>query len=128
MPRPRKCRRICALPRTSGLVPTGNFPDCMEPLTLTLDEYEVIRLMDLEKRTQEQCSAQMGIARTTVTGIYESAREKLAQALVNGRALVVEGGDYRVCEHQAHCCQKRGGQGCCLHCGTRKTCKEDFES
>ena len=52
--------------------------------------------MDLEKLTQEQCATRMGIARTTVTGIYESARTKLAMALVNGHPLTVSGGDYRI--------------------------------
>ena len=96
MPRARKCRRICGLPRISGLMPVGDFPASSVSLQMTLDEYEVIRLMDLEKLTQEQCAARMGIARTTVTGIYESARTKLAMALVNGHPLTVSGGEHAI--------------------------------
>ena len=76
---------------------------------LTLDEYEVIRLVDLEKRTHEQCSEQMDISRTTVTEIYESARYKLAQCIVNGKRLIITGGNYRICEGReySHCQQCR---------------------
>ena len=61
-------------------------------MTLTLDEYETIRVIDLEKLTHEQCARQMDISRTTVTEIYESAREKIADSLVNGKTLVIAGG------------------------------------
>mgnify|MGYP002509979961 CR=1 FL=1 len=67
-------------------------------IVMTVDEYEVIRLVDYEKRTHEQCAAQMGISRTTVTEIYENARFKLSDGLVNGKALVIDGGHYRVCQ------------------------------
>ena len=60
---------------------------------MTLDEYEAIRLMDLENLQQEQAAAQMGVARTTVQLIYNNARRKLADCLVNGKRLVIEGGD-----------------------------------
>lgn len=74
---------------------------------LTVDEYEVIRLIDLEKMTHEQCAKQMEISRTTVTEIYESAREKLADSIVNGKQLVISGGNYRVCDGFTVCdCRK----------------------
>ena len=56
---------------------------------MTLDEYEAIRLMDLENLQQEQAAAQMGVARTTVQLIYNNARRKLADCLVNGKRLVI---------------------------------------
>ena len=74
MPRPQKCRRICFTPQYDSFYPENSQTD--DTITLTLDEYEVIRLVDLEKKTHEQCSAQMDVSRTTVTEIYESARYK----------------------------------------------------
>ena len=110
MPRPQKCRRVCAMPRWVGFVPVGENCCRGEPVLMSVDEYEVIRLVDLEGLTQEACAVQMEIARTTVTGICDAARRKLADALVNGRPLVIEGGNYRLCEGGA-CPGRRGG--CC---------------
>ena len=72
-----------------------------DTVVLSLDEFEVIRLVDLEKQTHEQCAARMDISRTTVTEIYESARRKLADCLVNGKHLVISGGNYRFCDGSA---------------------------
>ena len=102
MARPRKCRRICTEPEYTGFMPDGI--TCGESVTLTVDEYEVIRLVDHERLTHEQCARQMEISRTTVTEIYERARFKLADCLVNGRRLVIAGGDYRVCNGAGSCC------------------------
>ena len=110
MPRPSKCRRVCAAPRQAEFGPAG----CAcggQPVLLQLDEYEVIRLIDLEGMTQEQCARQMEVARTTVTGIYDSARRKIAQALVEGRRLVIGGGNIRICAGDRRGC----GKSCCHH-------------
>ena len=72
MPRPPRCRRICGVPQVDTFCPNGS--EDVEPILLTLDEYEVIRLVDLEQQTHEQCAAQMDISRSTVQEIYESAR------------------------------------------------------
>ena len=64
MPRPPRCRRICDVPRVDKFCPNGGKD--VEPILLTLDEYEVIRLVDLEQKTHEQCAAQMDISRSTV--------------------------------------------------------------
>ena len=66
-------------------------PDA-EVICLTLDEYETLRLMDAKGLNQEACAAQMNVARTTVTAIYESARHKIATALVQGKRLQITGG------------------------------------
>lgn len=106
MARPRRCRRVCAEPDYGSFRPDG-IPGGAS-ITLTVDEYEVIRLIDLEKLTHEQCAKRMDISRTTVTEIYESAREKIADSIVNGKVLLIAGGDYRLCDGSAiHFCQKR---------------------
>lgn len=77
-------------------------------IEMTLDEYEAIRLIDLLGCTQEGCAVQMGVARTTVQAVYDSARRKLAQALVYGKGLAIRGGDYVLCPHSGEC----GGKDC----------------
>ena len=86
MPRPPRCRRICGVPQVDTFCPNGC--ENTEPILLTLDEYEVIRLVDLEQQTHEQCAAQMDISRSTVQEIYESARSKIAACLVHGNCLL----------------------------------------
>ena len=98
MPRPPRCRRICGVPQVDTFCPNGGKDT--EPILLTLDEYEVIRLVDLEQQTHEQCAAQMEISRSTVQEIYESARSKIAAYLVHGKPLHITGGNYRICGGQ----------------------------
>jgi len=105
MPRPRKYRRVCGIPQTVAFGPVerrGN----TDSIALTIDEYETIRLIDREGFSQEACGEQMEIARTTVQMIYASARKKVADALVEGRTLLIGGGDYLVC----------GGESCAVGC------------
>lgn len=92
MPRQQKRRRIAEYPDHWSFAPDTEL--AAETLTLTLDEYEAIRLIDYENRTQEQCAAEMEVARTTVTAIYDSARKKLADAIIHGKRLVISGGIY----------------------------------
>ena len=63
-----------------------------ETIRMTVDEYEAVRLLDHERLTQEACADRMNVARTTVTAIYDSARKKIADALVNGKRLLIAGG------------------------------------
>ena len=72
MARPSRCRKICFEPTYDSFIPEGISNG--EKIILTLDEYEVIRLIDLNKLTHEQASKQMNISRTTVSEIYEMAR------------------------------------------------------
>lgn len=105
MARPRRCRRICVEPAYDSFRPEGILTG--EKINMTVDEYEVIRLVDLEKCTHEQCAERMGISRTTVTEIYESARYKLADSVVNGKQLHISGGNYQLCDGKAlFCCNK----------------------
>ncbi|MBR6789366.1 MAG: DUF134 domain-containing protein [Oscillospiraceae bacterium] len=124
MPRPKKCRRICAMPAVSGFIPSGSSEQKSSPVEMTVDEYETIRLIDLLACTQDDCARQMGVARTTVQAIYESARYKLALALTGGRPLVIRGGDYVLCDRSENCCGKscRGGSCDGRRCGNGAGC------
>lgn len=106
MPRPRKCRKVCCLPENTRFAPLG-FRSAAAPVILTVDEYESIRLIDLEDMTQQECAEKMNVVRTSIQATYASARKKLADMLVNGKLLIIEGGDYRLCEGGSHC-----GHGC----------------
>lgn len=105
MSRPRKCRRVCYFPQTLAFEPVGSRKE--EGVTLTVDEYETIRLIDREGLSQEQCGEQMDVSRTTVQLIYASARKKLADVLVDGLMLRIEGGEYELCNGETdseNCC------------------------
>ncbi len=106
MARPTKCRRICRVPDNLEFAPLGTEKNG-DPILLTLDEFEALRLIDKEGRSQEKCSAQMCISRTTVQKIYDTARKKLADALVDGRALMIEGGEYSLCGGNSENCKQR---------------------
>lgn len=116
MPRPRKCRIVCCMPEFNRFGPLGADTELDNIIKMTVDEYETIRLIDLDGMTQEDCSKQMNVARTTVQGIYNEARKKLAQALVFGSELQIEGGEYRICEGDAKTCTMTR----CPRCGCKK--------
>ncbi|MBE5800032.1 MAG: DUF134 domain-containing protein [Clostridiales bacterium] len=110
MPRPSKRRRICGMPPCRRFDPQGNHKESL-PVILTLDEYETIRLIDFMGLTQEQCAAQMNVARATVQAIYGGARGKIARSLVMGQPLEIGGGDVVLCEQQNHPCAACPGRG-----------------
>lgn len=101
MARPQRCRRICREPESTGMEPIGF--GAAETRTMTKDEYETIRLMDYEGLTHVEAAQRMDVSRTTVTEIYDSARRKLADALVNGYRLEIAGGNTRVCGGASDC-------------------------
>ena len=68
----------------------------LETVMITLDEFETIRLLDYEGLNQEVCASRMGVARTTVTAIYESARKKLIGAIVEGKRICIAGGNIEI--------------------------------
>ena len=96
----------------------GGYPDYWEfspeeqtagtPVVMTLDEFETIRLLDREGLTQEQCAERMGVSRPTVTAIYDSARKKVAEALVDGKRLQLRGGSYQLHGQSAPNISKKG--------------------
>ena len=89
--RREKLRRVGIIPEYRGFTPDGLASG--DAIEMTVDELEVLRLCDLEGLNQEAVAQQMGIARATVAAICSRAHRKVANALVNGRALVIEGGN-----------------------------------
>ena len=115
MSRPRKCRKVCKLPPATKF----NVHGCEESdyVVLTVDEYECIRLVDYQGFSQEQCAEYMQVSRATAQLICDSARKKIASALVNGRSIHIDGGDFRLCEgEEEHC----NCGGCEKHCQLKK--------
>ena len=106
MPRPRKERRVCGLPGSCEFLPSDG-QSSAGPVVISLDEYETIRLIDREGFSQEMCSESMQVARTTVQQIYSCARRKLADAIVEGRAILVGGGNYSFCDGSNPNCPKK---------------------
>lgn len=126
MPRPGKAPGASASRRATPALArwTARLP---KNVVLAVDEYETIRLIDLLGLTQEECAGQMGVARTTVQALYEAARAKLADMLVNGRLLHVEGGPYELCPRAGGCRGKRCAQsaGGSAFCARYQTISED---
>lgn len=113
MPRPENIREIDNPPPVTWFKPTG-VPMCnLEEVVLTLDEIEAIRLADAEGLYHEQVAEQMKVSRPTVGRILASARQKIADALVNGKAMRIEGGTVVVREKTARPCHGRRRRGRC---------------
>ncbi len=92
MPRPRKRKKLGQKPAYNEFGPKG-VPNSSF-IYLSLEEYETIKLIDHEFKNQEECASSMEIARTTVQKIYSEARTKIAEAIINGKTLIIEGSDY----------------------------------
>jgi len=109
MSRPCCLRHVNHAPAAVYFKPAG-VPACtLEQVTLTLDEFEALRLADLQGLYQEPAAAQMKISRPTFARIIEVARRKVAEALIGGKALRIEGGPVALNKAPAHCGRRR----CC---------------
>lgn len=99
MARPRKRKRVCREPNINTFGPYLENTDIVidNLIGMSVEEFETIRLIDYEDFTQEECAEAMGVGRSTVQRLYETARGKLADCIVNGKTLKIEGGDYRLC-------------------------------
>jgi predicted DNA-binding protein (UPF0251 family) len=98
MARPKKCRWVCCEPSVNYFKPRGIPMTELERISLAVDELEAIRLKDLQLLEQERAATTMNISQPTFHRILESAHKKVADALVNGKAIRIEGGDYLVRE------------------------------
>src|SRR5512135_1741361 len=111
MGRPRKCRWVELKPGITFFKPRGIPVKDLDKTTITVDELEAMRLADFLQLTQEEVAHKMEVSRPTVTRMLARAHRAVADALVNGKAILIEGGDYRL------------GQQCCF-CGDRLAVSE----
>lgn len=104
MPRRPKCRRVAYEPHVTSFVPDGN-RDEIEYVTLKVEEFEAIRLKDHLNLEQEEAAIMMKISRPTYQRILTEARGKIAEALIMGKAISIEGGNY--CLGKGYCRRQR---------------------
>ncbi len=104
MGRPKNCRRVGFLPDSKYFKPRGIPLSVLEEVILTVDECEAIRLADFEGLYQEQAAEKMAVSRQTFGRIIESAHKKVAEALVKGKALKIEGGEIDMSEMRKFRC------------------------
>ena len=108
MPRPVKCRKIENLPRYTYFIPSGRKKCEVEEIILKVEEFEAMRLKDIEDLNQEECAERMEVSRQTFQNIIDSARKKIAMALMEGKAINISGGNYgrNVCQYECKSCNK----------------------
>jgi uncharacterized protein len=96
MPRPRRCRRVGFQPGITHFKPAGIGLSGMNEVVLTMGEFEAIRLKDNEGMEQEKAAKKMDISQPTFHRLLLGARKKVADALVNSKAIKIEGGTYKM--------------------------------
>lgn len=96
MPRPRRCRRVGFMPGITHFKPAGVRLAGMHEVVLAVDEFESIRLKDFLGMDQAECAKKMKISQPTFHRLVLSARKKVSEAIVNGKAMRIEGGVYKM--------------------------------
>ena len=96
MPRPKKCRWVCCEPSVTFFKPRGIPLMMLDRVSLAVEEFEAVRLKDLEGLEQVKAAATMNVSQPTFHRILDSAHRKIADALVRGKAIKIEGGEYVV--------------------------------
>ena len=94
MPRPRICRRIRFMPEVTYFKPAGIRMTELEETILSVEEYEAVRLIDLENTEQNKAAEEMKISQPTLSRLLKSGRKKLAEAIVKGKAIKIQGGNF----------------------------------
>lgn len=115
MPRPIQTRKIEFVPRVNCFKPVGVPLTRLQETALTLDELEALRLADLNGLYQEAAAEKMAISRSAFARTLESARRKIADALIHGKSLRMEGGPVQagpgragICPSDCPCRHRRG--------------------
>jgi uncharacterized protein len=111
MPRPFCSRRVTGQPVAFVFKPAGIPTTMLDEMVVTLDEFEAVRLADLERLYHEQAAAQMRVSRPTFSRIIDSAHQKIADALVHGKALKIQGGPVQAYTGPRRCCRRHDGPG-----------------
>ena len=96
-------RRVDFLPQVTYFKPAGVPLLHLQEVRLSIDEAEAIRLKDMEGLEQDECAQRMRVSRPTFTRILQLARQKLADALLNGKAIRIEGGNYELAVRRFRC-------------------------
>jgi len=103
MPRPSKCRRVAFAPDVTFFKPAGIPLRFLEEVHLSVEEVEAIRLKDIQGLEQEQGAEQMNVSRPTFQRVLASARRKIADALLNGKAIRIGGGNFEISPLRYRC-------------------------
>ena len=103
MPRPMKWRRVSAMPEVTYFKPAAIPMHLLEEVCLSVEEAEALRLKDVEGLEQEEGAEKMGISRPTFQRILASARHKVADALLQGKAIRIEGGNFQLALRRFRC-------------------------
>ena len=103
MPRPTKWRRVAFMPEVTYFKPAGIPLRVLEEVCLSVEEAEAIRLKDLDGLEQEECAQKMSISRPTFQRVLSAARQKVADALLNGKAIRIDGGNFEMATRRFKC-------------------------
>jgi len=103
MPRPPKCRRVAFIPDTTYFKPAGIPMRVLEEIVLSLEEAEAVRLKDIEGLEQEEGARRMNVSRPTFQRVLASARQKVADALLHGKAIRIGGGNFEMARRRFRC-------------------------
>ena len=107
MVKPKKQRRVLYPPRFYFFKPAGVPASKLETVNLTIDEYEAVRLVDIENLNHLESAKSMQISRPTFTRLLDSAHKKIGSAIINGYAISIEGGSF-IFVNNAYRCRKCG--------------------
>jgi len=103
MPRPIKWRRVGSIPEVTYFKPAGIPRRFLDEICLSVEEVEALRLKDSDGLQQEECAEKMHVSRPTFHRVLESARGKIADALINGKAIRIEGGSFEMMRCRFRC-------------------------
>jgi len=126
-PRPKRHRRLGRPPKLMGFKPMGVPMSMSGHISVQYEEYEALRLADYENLTQAEAAGRMNVSRPTFTRMYEKIRKKIARAFVEGKTIVIEGGNVEFDRQWYRCpsCHTifhvpQGKQPVCTGCGEEK--------